>query len=346
MSRSKWLRIAAVLLILGFAFAACGGGETEESQAGAEIIRFAFAPDPVWDYLKDTGEIAKWEEANNLRIVTSETWDEFTFFAGGHGELVSMGTHELPVLEQETGMKVVAFGRYNHQKVPLWRRAGDPYNTIGDVPDGSTICATSAVGNTIIWSLIAAVQEGKDYRVGSGDYNLVVGDHDTNGEFVERGECVIGAANIEATLTLARTGVLEMMYDGRVPWQIWRDDPNLGNGHVGIESNLMVATKEWYDAHQAEAKAFLQLWQTGVDLWRANKDEIIDIYPQHFPAESPEDAQYMKDYFTNPANDFFDESVYLDQAWIDAEVKIYDLMKQYNWMDPNAANPEFVVITP
>ncbi len=109
MSRSKWLRIAAVLLVLGFAFAACGGGETTESQAGAEIIRFAFAPDPVWDYLKDTGETAKWEEANNLRIVTSETWDEFTFFAGGHGEIVSMGTHELPVLEQETGMKVVAF---------------------------------------------------------------------------------------------------------------------------------------------------------------------------------------------------------------------------------------------
>ena len=76
------------------------------SETGAE--RFAFAPDPVWDYLRDTATLAQWEEDSNIRIVTSESWDEFTYFAGGHGDIVSMGTHELPVLEEETGIKVVA----------------------------------------------------------------------------------------------------------------------------------------------------------------------------------------------------------------------------------------------
>jgi len=39
-----------------------------EAAAGAEtsIIRFAFAPDPAWDYLVDTGNLARWEAENNM----------------------------------------------------------------------------------------------------------------------------------------------------------------------------------------------------------------------------------------------------------------------------------------
>ena len=149
---------------------AAGSGETQ-------IIRFAFAPDPAWDYLTDTGNLAKWEAENNIRIVTSTTWDEFTYFAGGHGDIVSMGTQEIPVLEDQTSIETVTFGKYNFQRSPMMRRAGDTYNTLADVPLGSNICVSSPVSNTGFWTVAANELHGLDYRVGGGDFNLIVNDH-------------------------------------------------------------------------------------------------------------------------------------------------------------------------
>ena len=77
------------------------------------MVRFAFAPDPVWDYMNDNGIIVQFEEKHNIRIVTSSTWDEFAYFAGGHGDIVSTATYELPLLEEKTGIKTVTFGKYN-----------------------------------------------------------------------------------------------------------------------------------------------------------------------------------------------------------------------------------------
>ena len=37
-----------------------------------------------------------------------------------------MSTQETPVLEAETDIKTVTFGKYNYQRVPMLRRAGDP----------------------------------------------------------------------------------------------------------------------------------------------------------------------------------------------------------------------------
>lgn len=334
--------LVAALALVG---AACGdgGGGGGGGEGGAEIIRFAFAPDPVWDYLRDTATLAQWEEDNNLRIVTSESWDEFTYFAGGHGDIVSMGTHELPVLEEETGLKVVAFGQYNHQRVPLFRRAGDPYETLADVPKGSTICVSSAVSNTIVWSVIADQLHGLNYRVGEGDFNLVVQDHFVMPELLVRGECEVAAFIPEAGIPLLRSGEVEAMYGGRGPWQIYQEICECD--HQGIMSNLMVAREEWYDTHQEEAKAFLELWQQGIELWQENKAEIVSIYPQHFAVEEEADINFTIDYMSGD-NDWFVDTVYLDQAWVDEEVKFYDYMIEAGWMDENAPIPRFEVIEP
>lgn len=337
----------ALVAALSLVAVACGGGDEGGGGAGdgggATIIRFAFAPDPVWDYLRDTATLAQWEEDNNIRIVTSESWDEFTYFAGGHGDIVSMGTHELPVLEAETGLKVVAFGQYNHQRVPLFRRASDTYETLADVPKGSTICVSSAVSNTIVWSVIADQLHGLNYRVGEGDFNLVVQDHFVMPELLLRGECEVAAFIPEAGIPFLRSGEIVQMYGGRQPWQIYQEICQCD--HSGIMSNLMVAREEWYDAHQDEAKAFLELWQMGIDLWEQNKAEIISIYPQHFAVEEEEDVQFTIDYMSG-TNDWFVDTVYLDQAWVDEELKFYDYMKQGGWMDENAPIPRFEVIEP
>lgn len=347
--RSRTKRVGALLIGLAIVTAACGGeaggdGGDAGNGGGAEIIRFAFAPDPVWDYLQDTGTLAQWEEDNNLRIVTSTTWDEFTYFAGGHGDIVSMGTHELTVLEAETDIEVVAFGAYNHQRVPLFTRAEDNYQTLADVPAGSTICASSSVSNTIVWSVIADQLHGLNYRVGEGDFNMVVQDHFVMPELLTRGECEVAAFIPEAGIPLLRTGEIVQMYDGAQPWQIYRDDI-CECEHNGIISNLMVATADWYDAHPDEAAAFLELWETGIQLWEENKAEIIGLYPQHFAVEDQEDIDFLIEYMSG-TNDWFVDTVYLDEDWVAEEVKFYDYMVEGDWLEEGVEVPRFEAIQP
>ncbi len=57
--------------------------EGEESN----IIRFTFAPDPAWDWVKDQGILEAMEQESGFRIIQLATWDEFATFAGGHADV-------------------------------------------------------------------------------------------------------------------------------------------------------------------------------------------------------------------------------------------------------------------
>jgi hypothetical protein len=331
--------------------AADSGGEpaVPEDQP-ASIIRFSFAPDPVWDYLTDTGTLAAWEEANNIRIVTSTTWDEFTYFAGGHGDIVSMGTQEIPVLEATTSIETVTFGKYNFQRSPMMKRAGDPYETLADVPLGSNICVSSPVSNTGFWTVAAQQLHDLDYRVGGGDFNLLVNDHFVNPGNLLRGDCEVAVIIPEAAAPQLRSGEIELMYDGQMPFQLYNQFSPIDDGENHVMSNLFTATAGWYEEHAAEAQAFLELWQIGIELWDANTAEIVSIYPQHFSVESEEDIAWMTE-FMQGANDWFVESVYLDDAWIENERAIWDFMTGLHPENPNVlpegfTQPRFEAIAP
>lgn len=371
MKNARHLRVLGAVMALGLAVSACSGSDagsdpdTEEAAEAAAtggeddgeaaeggddgggsddtVIRFAFAPDPVWDYLKDTGTLDEWSEETGYTIETSESWDEFTYFAGGHGDIVSMGVHELPLLEEEAGVEIVAFGKYNHQRVPLYTTAEDSYDTLADVPEGATTCANSAVSNTIVWSIIADKLHDIDYRVGGGDFEIVVQDHFVMPELVVRGQCEVAAAIPEAAVPHLREGDLEVMYDGRPPWRVYQELCECD--HEGIMSNLMVARAEWFDSHPDQAAAFLDLWQRGIELWNENTEEIVQRYPQHFAVENEEDIAWIQEYMAGE-NDWFVDSVYLDQEWIDEETKFYDMMVEGGWMDEGTPIPRFEVIEP
>jgi len=343
MRGSRTWKVIALLLAFGLVSAACGDDDDTEAASDGEersIVRFAFAPDPVWDWMNDEGIIVEWEEENNIRIVTSTTWDEFTYFAGGHGDVVSMGTQEIPVLENETSIETVTFGKYNYQRSPMMRRAEDSYETLADIPAGSTICVSSPVSNTGFWTVAAAELHGIDYRVGGGDYNLIVNDHFVNPTNLLRGDCEVAVVIPEAAVPNLRAGEIELMYDGQMPFQLYSTFSGIDDGRNHVMSNLFTATEEWFDANQDEAAAFLALWQQGVDLWNANQEEVIRTYPQHFAVEADEDVEWMIG-FMEGASDWFVESVYLDDAWVEAEVLIYDLMTQLDPENPNSLPSDY-----
>src|SRR5688572_29934952 len=103
MGRGKLVRSAALLAVATLIAVSCGddgggGGGGDGDGEESNIIRFTFAPDPAWDWVKDQGILEAMETESGFRIIQLATWDEFATFAGGHADVISTGTYETPLL--------------------------------------------------------------------------------------------------------------------------------------------------------------------------------------------------------------------------------------------------------
>jgi hypothetical protein len=209
------------------------------------------------------------------------------------------------------------------------------FETIADIPPGSTLCVASPVSATGFWAVAANELHGLDFRVGGGDFELVVNDHFVNPQnMVENEDCVAGIFIPEAAASYMRTGDMVVMYDGQSPFQLYNTFSGFESDEAHIMSNLFTATEEFYDAHPEEMAAFLALWQQGIELWEENQAEIISTYPQHFAVESDEDIAFITEYMAGE-NDWFVDSVYFTDEWVEAEQAIWDFQTELN---PDNAN--------
>lgn len=343
--------VTAAIAVVALLAAGCGGGDdasgtdTERDADGRptgepSVITAAGSPDHILDYLKDTGTLDRMQEEWNVRLEMTETWDELTFFAGGHGQVVSTGTYDLPALEQETGIDTVTFGRYNVNRLPILVRGDSPYQTLADLI-GQKVAVGSVASSTLIWGTLAAEVEELDFTFKGGDYEVVLSDHAVNPELVTRGDVEACVCIPEFAVAELRTGELRGLYDGAAPWELYQEavDP----GHKGIMSNVFTAEAEWYNSHPYEVQFFLALWEEGLRLWQENKAEIIEKYPQHFSVEAPEDIEYMQQYLEE--HDWFVDTVYLDEEWIEGELGLYDLMQEHGFMEEIEGDiPEFSAV--
>lgn len=336
MRKGNKLKFVTVLSVILLVVTSCGSAT---SSGGRSILRFAFAPDPVIDWLNDQGIIPEYEDQYNVRLVMSSTWDEFTYFAGGHGDVVSIATYEIPVLEKETGIKTVTFGSYNNLRVPVITRADNPAKTLEDLV-GKKIGVPSAVSSTLVWGMFAKKFYGLTFLVGEGDFDLVIGDHFVNVDLVERGELDACLCIPEAAVPGLRAGTLKVLYDGKQPWEIYESE--LAPGHKGLNGNNFVAREDWFNSHPNEVQFFLALWERGLKEWHEHQEEIIRTYPQHFAVEEDADVDYMIQYISE--HDWFADTVYLDEDWVRDETKVYDLMKETGFMDADAPTPRFEAV--
>jgi ABC-type nitrate/sulfonate/bicarbonate transport system substrate-binding protein len=302
----------------------------------------------VFDWLNDQGLIVEYENDYNVRLVTTSTWDEFAFFAGGHGDIVSMATYETPILEQETGVDTVTFGSYNNLRVPIFVPADSDYEEIADLT-GQRVGVPGPVSSTIPWSMFAKDWSDLDFCIerpdnsDCADFDLREGDHFANIDLLLRGEIEACVCIPEAGMPYLRTGELRLLYEPTPsPWEIYAD--MYAEGHKGLNGNNFVADKEWYESHPNEVAFFLAVWERGIQEWQEHQAEIIETYPQHFAVEDPADVEFTIDWISQ--HDFVTDTVYLDEEWIENETAVYDLMKETGWMDADAEIPEFQVVPP
>jgi ABC-type nitrate/sulfonate/bicarbonate transport system substrate-binding protein len=343
--RGALLRAIAVVSVLALVAVACGdgggGGGGGGGDGGGEegVIRFTFAPDPVWDYLKDSGIREEMEKESGIRILEQSTWDEFGIYAGGHADVVSIGSFEVPLLEKETGRPATVFGKYNIDRSILVVPADSDAQTLEDLK-GEKIAVWDSVSSTVIWGALAKELYDLDFRAGGGDFELTVVDLGQTGQLAADHEVAGALVLPDFNVPVLLNEEVRVLYDGQTAADLYADAVGAPD-HEGPMINIFMAPTDWYQDHPDEVAFFLELWQRGIEEWQANQDTIIESYPQHFAVETPEEIDFIKGYLSE--HDWFVESVYLDDAWVETESKIFPMLANAGLADSDEP-PTFDVV--
>jgi ABC-type nitrate/sulfonate/bicarbonate transport system substrate-binding protein len=344
--------LACVLAVLALGGAACsedrggGGASSKSDSAGAKegddgVIRFTFAPDPVWRWLKDQGIKDEMEQKAKIKILDSSTWDEFGIYAGGHADVVSTGSFEVPVLEKETGVKSVVFGKYNVARAVIAVRADSPYKTLSDLK-GKKITTFTAVSDALLWGALAKKSEDVEFKAKDGEYEFVLTDVQNMASLVAKGDAEACICLPDFAIKELKSGKLRILYDEKSDAEMFQEE--YAQDHPGPAINVFVAREDWFKDHQKEAEFFLSVWERGVKEWQEHKDEIIAAYPQDFAATNKSDEQFISKFLDD--HDWFVDSVYLDQKWIDTEKKVFDLLRETGGMEEDQEDPTFTRVGP
>ena len=347
----KKIRLLLQIVVLAIAMvvvAACAGIATpapaEPAQPAQEdhgVVRFTFAPDPVWDYLTDNGIREEMEQACDVRILAAPTWDEFGIYAGGHADVVSVGSFEVPVVDKESGQHSTIFGKYNIERSIIVAPADSPAETLADLKGGK-VAVYDTVATTMIWGILVKQLHDLDFRVGGGDFDLVMADITNTAELAASKDVDAAIILPDFSVPQLMSGRLKILYDGKISTEVYSDI--VGASHEGPMINVFLGPTKWVDSHPDEVACFLQIWERGIKEWQAHKDEIIATYPQHFAVETPEEIAFITDWLTK--HDWFVSSVYLNEEWVKNESKLFDLMRDTGYMAKDEENPTFKIISP
>jgi ABC-type nitrate/sulfonate/bicarbonate transport system substrate-binding protein len=334
--RSVFALTAAAVLATTTGCTAGLGGPASSRAARDGVIRFTFAPDPIWDYMNDSGILDEFEE-KGVMIETSATWDEFGLFAGGHADIISSASFEVPGLEEQTQRETVVIGRYNSERSRILVRAGDSARSLADLR-GKRLGVFTTVSGTLVWSALVKQMHDLDLQSGGGDFDLVVADIQNLSNLLARGEIDACICYPDLSARELREGSVRALYDGKSSAELFAELN--APGHDGPMGNVFVARRDWVEGHPAEVAAFLDLWNRGLQEWRAHRDEIIERYPQHFAVESPADIAFMKDFVTQ--HDWVATDVRFDEQWAADESSIFDLMRQTGVIGDDVEDPAFL----
>jgi ABC-type nitrate/sulfonate/bicarbonate transport system substrate-binding protein len=339
--RTAAVAIAGLLaMLMALGVSACGGDDDSAGKK-SNVIRFTFAPDPVWRWLSDQGIREEMEKKAGIKVLDSATWDEFGIYAGGNADIVSVGSFEVPDIAKKSGVDSVIIGKYNVARAVIGVPKDSPAQTLSDLK-GKSITTFTTVSDALLWGALAKKLEDVDLRSGGGDMKMVIADVQNMGPLVAKGEADACICLPDFAINEFRTGKLRMLYDGKSDAQMVQQE--VLPGHQGPMINIFLARKDFAEANPKAISFFLELWQRGLDEWQKNRDKIIETYPQDFAAQNAQDVAWIKQFLAK--NDWFVDSVYMDKKWIDEEKGVFDLLRETDFMPKDQEDPEFKVIKP
>ncbi|WP_148575559.1 ABC transporter substrate-binding protein [Nocardioides caldifontis] len=341
-------RLVAAAGVLALLASGCGNRPGAASEGGGEakdangVVNMVMAPDPVWKWLEAQGIKQEMEEEAGIQILTSSSWDEFGVYAGGHADVVSASSYEVPDLEEQTGDEATIFGKFNSDRSILAVGKDSDAKDICDLK-GKKIVTHSAVSITIMWGVYAREFCDLDLRAGGGDYELVVTDPQNAASLIERGDADAGLLLPDFSIKQLSSGAVKPLYDAKSVSQIYAENFSSDPENVTHpQNNVFVARKAWVEKNPEEAQFLIDVWDRGVQEWAEHRDEIIEAYPEDFAAETPEEKTFIKNWL-NDNYDWFVDTTYMDQAWVDSETELFDLMKETGYIDEDIDAPHFTI---
>ncbi len=341
--------VAAGLGVVGAVptLAACGssGGSTDATTAGGEasIVRFVFAPDPIWNYMNDTGIVARYEEKYNMKIVNTETWDETAWFVGGHADIASTASYETPTMMLNSGKEFIAFGQYNMMRNTIFVKADSPYKTIEDLK-GKRIAVSGGGADQIMWRAMILKKYGLDMRLGGGDFKCTVQEFDAMPISLERGQvdAVVGLIDYEIPYMVNNTHRW-LWPDQPTGWEFYREYFDPEKKHIGVMMNLFVGQKKWVEENPKLCEGFNMMWQVGVNEYWADKQASITTYPDLYTVKNQKELDWFLGYLEN--HDSCVQTVYMDQTWTEKETNVIDLCKETGTIPADAPPMQWKIMS-
>lgn len=316
------------------------GSAPEQASAEPTVIRLALAPDPIWQWLEDSGTRAAWEQTHNVRIEASNAFDQFAAFAGGHADVVVINVLDVPKFVEQPERDPVIVGKYTTDRSILAVRRTSRAENLEDLVE-RRIAVESSLASTLLWGLIAETRYGLDFSADSPDFDLVTVEPASVADLVMRGDVAACICTPDFSVPFLAEGRMRALYDGRSAAEIYLAGL-LGGRELGTIADAFVADKAWYDANRPAVDALLGLWNEGLTAWKQNRAQIVADYPHHFSVESDAEITWLADYVE--AHDWIVSSVYITDQEAETHKFAFYRLRDLGLVPEDAVAPEINIV--
>ncbi|MCY4104224.1 MAG: hypothetical protein OXG55_13350 [bacterium] len=345
----------AVVAVLGAASACAGSGEggvsslsagatvagvgDEPARAAPTVIRMALSPDPIWQWLEDSGTRAAWERDHNVRFEVSHPFDQFAAFAGGHADVVLINALDVPKFVEQPERAPVVIGKYTTDRTILAVRRTSRAENLEDLLE-RRIAVESSLSSTLLWGLIADVRYGLDFALDGADFDLVTVDPAGLADLVMRGDVDACICTPDSAAPLLADRRLRALYDGRSAAEVYTGTIFGGEQfeqEMGIIADAFVVDAVWHDANLQAVEVILGLWDEGVAAWKRDSARIVADYPHLFAAETEAEVAWLADYIAT--NDWIVPFVHITPQEAEMHYYALDRLQDLGLLPADAARP-------
>ena len=343
--------LGVVLMAAALLAASCGsngGSTTVTVEAGAPAqdlspqqsdpvrIRLALAPDPVWEWLQDSGTVAQWEASHNIRIEASSPFDQFAAFAGGHADMVVVNALEVPQFVEQSDREPSIIGKFTTDRSVLAVRRTSRAETLDDLIE-TRIAVESSLGSTLLWGLIAESLHGLDFRVDSPDFELVVVDPASVADLVMREDVDACICVPDFSVPYLAGGTMRTLYGGRSAAEIYAEDV-LGEPGMLPMADAFLVDAGWHSRNEDAVASLLGLWDAGLSQWKSDLAGMVADYPHLFSVTDDDEIAWITEYAGR--HDWVASSVYINQDEAEMHSALLAEMQRIGLVDADAALPE------
>ena len=343
--------LPALLVGAALVAASCGGGggsttvTADPAAPAPELspplsdpvrIRLALAPDPVWEWLKDSGTVSEWEMSRNVKIEASSPFDQFSAFAGGHADMVVINALEVPQFVEQSDREPAIIGKFTTDRSILAVRRTSGAEDLSDLVEGR-IAVESSLGSTLLWGLIADALHGLEFRVDSPDFDLIIVDSASLADLVARGDADACICVPDFTVASLADGTMKALYGGRSAAEIYAEDV-VGNPEALPIADAFLIDQPWHAQNEVAVASMLELWEAGIQAWKSAKRSIIADYPHLFSVTSDAEIAWISDYATD--HDWVVSSVYITEDEAAAHSATFAELQRIGLLDADARKPD------